>query len=127
MNEPSLVEDFFPLRPVEFQVLVALVRNDRHGYGIVQDIAERTSGRTRLVPGNLYPVLRRLVEAGLIEEGVEPPAEELDHKQRRYYAITPLGKRVAARIVDRQTARSACCSGSVRRSTILAMDPVHII
>ncbi len=96
MHKPSPLEDFIPLRPVEFQVLVALVSNDRHGYGIVQDIAERTNGRTRLVPGNLYPVLRRLVEAGLIEEGVDRPAEELDHKQRRYYAITPLGKRVAA-------------------------------
>lgn len=96
MNEPSSLEDSLPLRPVEFQVLVALVRSARHGYGIVQDIAERTNGRTRLVPGNLYPVLRRLVGAGLIDEGVEPPAEELDHKQRRYYAITSLGKRVAA-------------------------------
>lgn len=89
-------ETRLPLRPVEFRVLIALLRGDRHGYGIVQDIAERTDGRIRLVPGNLYPVLRRLVEAGLIEEGTERPAEESDHKQRRYYAITPLGKQVAA-------------------------------
>ena len=96
MNEHPPLEDSLPLRPVEFQVLIALARSDRHGYGIVQDIAERTNGRTKLVPGNLYPVLRRLVEAGLIEEGAERPAEELDHKQRRYYAITSLGRRVAA-------------------------------
>jgi DNA-binding PadR family transcriptional regulator len=77
-------------------VLIALLNRERHGYGIVQAIAERTGGRVRLVPGNLYPVLRRLVEDGLLKEGAERPAEDLDHKQRRYYAITPLGKRVVA-------------------------------
>lgn len=90
------LETFLPLRPVEFHVLIALLNRERHGYGIVQDITERTGGRIRLVPGNLYPVLRRLVEDGLLEEGVERPAEDLDHKQRRYYAITALGKGVAA-------------------------------
>jgi DNA-binding PadR family transcriptional regulator len=97
MTEQSRnLETFLPLRPVEFHVLIALLNRERHGYGIVQDIAERTGGRIRLVPGNLYPVLRRLVEDGLLEEGVERPADDLDHKQRRYYAITALGKGVAA-------------------------------
>ena len=86
-----------PLKPVDFYVLLALVNRDRHGYGIVQDIAERSGGRINLVPGNLYPLLRRLVDAGWLEEGVERPAEDLAHKQRRYYAITPLGRRAAAR------------------------------
>jgi DNA-binding PadR family transcriptional regulator len=90
------LEAFLPLKPVEFHVLIALLSRDRHGYGIVQDIAERTNGRIRLVPGNLYPVLRRLVEDGLLQEGAKRPAADLDHKQRRYYSITPLGKRVAA-------------------------------
>ncbi len=95
-RESRSPQALLPLRPTEFHVLVTLLNRDRHGYGIVQDIVERTHGRIRLVPGNLYPVLRRLVDAGLIEESVEPPIEELDHKQRRYYAITRLGKRVAA-------------------------------
>ncbi len=94
-------EGLLPLRPTEFHVLVTLSKRDRHGYGIVQDIAERTRGRVNLVPGNLYPVLRRLVDAGLIEEGVEQPVDELDHKQRRYYAITQPGKRVAAEEAQR--------------------------
>jgi DNA-binding PadR family transcriptional regulator len=102
MSIPSRdLEAFLPLKPVEFHVLVALLSRERHGYGIVQDIAERTGGRIRLVPGNLYPVLRRLVEEGLLEEGTERPATDLDHKQRRYYSITSLGKRVAAAEVVR--------------------------
>ena len=89
-------DDFLPLRPLDLHVLVALSERDRHGYGIVQTVAERSDNRTRLAPGNLYPVLRRLVEAGLIRDDGERRAEDLEHKQRRYYAITDLGRRVAA-------------------------------
>lgn len=93
--EPSTRTEFPPLKPVDFHVLLALVERDRHGYGIVKEIEARTDGGMRLVPGNLYPVLRRLVDAGWLEEGVERPAEDLEHRQRRYYSITPLGKRAA--------------------------------
>ena len=96
MEDNRVPSDFLPLRPVDFHVLLAMVTRDRHGYGIVLDIETRTDGRIRLVPGNLYPILRRLVQDGLLEEGVEPPAEALDHKQRRYYRLSTLGRGVAA-------------------------------
>lgn len=89
-------DDFLPLRPLDLHVLVALSERDRHGYGIVQTVAERSDNRIQLAPGNLYPVLRRLVETGLIRDDGERLAEDLEHKQRRYYAITDLGRRVAA-------------------------------
>ena len=89
-------DDFLPLRPLDLHVLVALSERDRHGYGIVQTVAERSDNRIQLAPGNLYPVLRRLVDAGLIRDDGERLAEDLEHKQRRYYAITDLGRRVAA-------------------------------
>ncbi len=89
-------DDFLPLRPLDLHVLVALSERDRHGYGIVQTVAERSDNKIRLAPGNLYPVLRRLVEAGLIRDDGERLADDLQHKQRRYYAITELGSRVAA-------------------------------
>ncbi len=89
-------DDFLPLRPLDFHVLVALSERDRHGYGIVQTVVERSDNKIRLAPGNLYPALRRLVEAGLIRDDGERLAEDLQHKQRRYYAITDLGRRVAA-------------------------------
>jgi len=88
--------DFLPLRPLDLHVLVALSERDRHGYGIVQTVAECSDNKIRLAPGNLYPVLRRLVEAGLIRDDGERLADDLKHKQRRYYAITELGSRVAA-------------------------------
>ncbi len=89
-------DEFLPLRPLDLHVLVALSERDRHGYGIVQTVAERSGNKIRLAPGNLYPVLRRLVEAGLIRDDGERLADDLQHKQRRYYAITELGSRVAA-------------------------------
>ncbi len=89
-------DDFLPLRPLDLHVLVALSERDRHGYGIVQTVAERSDNKIRLAPGNLYPVLRRLVEAGLIRDDGERLADDLQHKQRRYYAITEFGSRVAA-------------------------------
>ena len=92
-----------PIKPVDFYVLLALLKRNRHGYGIVQDIAERTGGQIDLVPGNLYPMLRRLVDAGWLEEGVQRPAGDTDHKQRRYYGITTRGRRVAAAEARRLT------------------------
>ncbi len=88
--------EFLPLKPLDLDILVVLSEQDRHGYGIVQAITDRTGHQMRLAPGNLYPILRRLVEAGLISEDGERPAGDQQHKQRRYYAITDLGRRVAA-------------------------------
>jgi DNA-binding PadR family transcriptional regulator len=88
-------DDFLPLKPVLFEILLSLAAQDRHGYGIVQDIAERTNPRMALDPGNLYKSIRTLLDSGLIEESDRRPAADLDDARRRYYRITPLGRRVA--------------------------------
>jgi len=90
------VDRLLPLRPVAFQILLSLADGERHGYGITQDIASRTSARLRIEPGNLYRSLRAMLDAGLIEESERRPAPDLDDERRRYYRITPLGRRVAA-------------------------------
>jgi DNA-binding PadR family transcriptional regulator len=84
-----------PLRPVVFQVLLSVADGERHGYAIVQDIAERSSARMQLEPGNLYRTLRFMLEEGLIEESDRRPAPEVDDERRRYYRITRFGLRVA--------------------------------
>jgi|SRR5687767_812872 len=89
-------DDFLPLKPVVFQVLLSLADADRHGYGIVQDIATRTAARMQLKAGNLYGSLREMLEAGLIVEAGTRPAADLDDERRRYYRITPFGRKVAA-------------------------------
>jgi DNA-binding PadR family transcriptional regulator len=88
-------EDFLPLPGDTFDMLVSLADGDRHGYAILQEIAERTGGRIRLSPSTLYAVIRRLLESGLIEELNERPDPAHDDERRRYYRLTPLGRRVA--------------------------------
>jgi DNA-binding PadR family transcriptional regulator len=75
-------------------VLAVLRSGPLHGYGIVQEIASRTDGLVGLRPGNLYRVLDRMLDAGLLEVAERRPARELDDERRTYYRITALGRRV---------------------------------
>jgi DNA-binding PadR family transcriptional regulator len=89
-------DDLLPLKPVVFQVLLSLLDGERHGYAIVQDIAERSSARLQIEPGNLYRTLRFMLDEQLIEESARRPSPEADDERRRYYRITKFGQRVAA-------------------------------
>ena len=92
MSDP---QDRLPLTPAVWHILLALVDEERHGYGIMREVAERTGGRTRLGPGTLYGTLKRLLDDGLVAESGERPDPALDDERRRYYRLTDLGRRVA--------------------------------
>jgi DNA-binding PadR family transcriptional regulator len=94
-SEPEVSAGFLPLQKDTFHILVALADRDRHGYSIMQDIAQRTDGKIRLSPSTLYGAIRRLLETGLIEELDERPDSEHDDERRRYYRLTPFGRKVA--------------------------------
>lgn len=89
------VDVHLPLRPGEFFVLAVLRSGALHGYGIVQEVAERTQGRIRLRPGNLYRVLDRMLERGLVEVAERRASQEHADERRTYYRCTALGRRVA--------------------------------
>ena len=89
-------ESFLPLKTLEFLILMTVATGERHGYGIMLDIAERTGGSVRLEAGGLYRNIRRLLSDKLLTESARRPARDLDDERRRYYALTPLGKRVVA-------------------------------
>jgi DNA-binding PadR family transcriptional regulator len=88
-------ESHLPLTTATFQILLALVDGERHGYAIMREVVQHTEGAVRLGPGTLYGSLKRLLEAGLIEEGGERADAELDDERRRYYRISELGMSVA--------------------------------
>jgi DNA-binding PadR family transcriptional regulator len=92
-----------PLSPPEFHILLAVADGEKHGYAIMQEVAERSGGRTRLGPGTLYGAVKRLLRAGLIEEADERPDPELDDQRRRYYRLSAAGRRVAAAEAERLT------------------------
>jgi len=87
-------QKFIPLKPNWFHIMLSLAGEAQHGYGIMQDVLNRTTGRVRLWPATLYGSIKRLIEAELIEESDERPAPELDDARRRYYRLTALGRRV---------------------------------
>lgn len=87
-------EEFLPLTPAVFHILLALADSERHGYGIMRDIAERTQGAVRMGPGTLYGTIQRMLADGLIVVADERPDPAHDNERRRYYRVSDLGLRV---------------------------------
>jgi DNA-binding PadR family transcriptional regulator len=98
---PAEPESLQPLTAPVFQILLSLVDEDLHGYAIIQDIAARTGGEVRLTASTLYAAVKRLVDAGWIEEVADRPVRSKDDPRRRYYRITRVG-RAAARAEARR-------------------------
>jgi DNA-binding PadR family transcriptional regulator len=85
---------FLPLKTQWFHIMLSLAGEEQHGYGIMQEVLERTTGKVHLWPATLYGSIKRMIEADLIEESNARPAPELDDARRRYYRLTRLGRRV---------------------------------
>ena len=94
-TSPSPVAEYVPgsLTPVAVQILLALADRDRHGLGIAEHIEAFTNGRVSLGPGTLYGAIKRLLDLGFVEDTAERPRGDADDPRRRYYAITPRGRR----------------------------------
>jgi DNA-binding PadR family transcriptional regulator len=80
------------MTPAVLHILLSLSTADRHGLGIAADVKAFTNGRLTLGPGTLYGTIKRLLEAGLVEDLGQPSAD-IDDPRRRYYRITPKGRR----------------------------------
>src|ERR1039458_6686061 len=85
----------FTLSRDTFHILVSLAGCDRHGYSILQEIAERTGGAIRLSPSTLYSAIKRLLEEGLIQELEERPDPQHDDERSVYSRRTPAGRKAA--------------------------------
>lgn len=84
------VNQFLPLSPAVLHVLLALSSEDRHGYGIMQEVARQSDGRYKLGPGTLYDNLQKLLESGIVEESQRSSATK--DPRRRYYRLTGFGR-----------------------------------
>jgi len=89
------LSDLLPLSPAVFHILLSLGEGERHGYALKREIAQRTGGKLKLGPGVLYGSINKMLELGLIEESQDRPDPHLDDERRRYYRITPSGRKVA--------------------------------
>ena len=104
-------EEMLPLTPAVFHVLLALADGERHGYAIMQEVAEHTEGRIKMGPGTLYGTIKRLIEAQLIEESDERPDADSDDERRRYYRLTGVGQRVVKAEAQRYAEMVAVARG----------------
>ena len=104
-------EELLPLTPAAFHVLLALADGERHGYAVMQEIAEHTEGRMKMGPGTLYGTIKRLLEAGLIEESDERPDADLDDERRRYYRLSGVGQCVVRAEARRYADMAAVARG----------------
>src|SRR5215210_6480736 len=93
------IQALLPLAPAFLHILIALGDGERHGYSIMQDVAERTGGRVKMSPGTLYGSIKRMLAEGVIEELTTGPAAA--DERRRFYRITKFGRRVAAAEAER--------------------------
>ncbi|MCA9949947.1 MAG: helix-turn-helix transcriptional regulator [Anaerolineales bacterium] len=94
-------QSLLPLTPAVFHILLALADEERHGYGIMQEVARNTQGTLNMGPGTLYGSIKRMLTAGLIAESDERPDSTLDDKRRRYYHLTSFGRSVASAEAER--------------------------
>src|SRR4051812_31777736 len=94
-SRPIDPQTLLPLPVSEFQILLALADEERHGYAIMREVAVRTDGDVQLGPGTLYGAVKRMVASRLIEESDERPDPDIDDERRRYYRITALGRKAA--------------------------------
>lgn len=110
-------DDTGPVSPSVLYVLLALGDEPRHGYGIIQEVADRTGGQATLLPTSLYATLKRMLANGLIAE-VPTPERSGPGAPRRTYRITPAGRELATRELDRMSALLA-----MGRAKELGTDP----
>ena len=100
MNDVQ-IEAHLPLTPLSIHILLSLVDEERHGYGIMKEIERLTDGLGMSATGPVYLAAQRLLESGMIVESENRPAPEFDDQRRKYYRLTDLGRRVARAEVER--------------------------
>ena len=86
---------YLPLSPPMFHVLLSLSKGERHGYLIMKEVEERTAGSVRLSTGTLYGIIKRLLDARMVDEvaATDP--------RRRAYRLTAFGRAVARAEAER--------------------------
>lgn len=116
MNRSSHPSAQLPLSVPVFQILVSLADRDLHGYAIIQDIASRTGGEVQLTASTLYAAMKRMLDAGMVDEVRDPHhAPEGEDARRRYYRMTAYGREIA----QLEAARLERAAGMARAKRLL--------
>ena len=113
-------QDFIPLKPDAFYVLLVLLHGELHGYALMREASLHSEGRVELQAGALYRLLARLLDEGLVAEAQRRSAPDADDQRRRYYRITTLGRHVIAAEAERMTALAEAAQRALKLHHALA-------
>ena len=111
-------EEFLPLTPAVFNILLALADSEKHGYGIMLEVEANTNGQVLMGPGTLYGSIKRMLKTELIEESDERADPKMDDQRRKYYRLTDLGRRTLRMEAERLASQVMVA----RTKNILPMD-----
>lgn len=81
-----------PVSDHVFHILLSLLDEPRHGYGIIQAVEVRTGGTFIIGSGTLYSAIKRMQAQGWVERVKGPAGED---PRRKYYRVTDAGREVA--------------------------------
>lgn len=90
-----------PLTPAVFHILLALSGGERHGYGVMKQVETDSRGRVKMGPGTLYGSLKRMLDAGLVEEAGRRVDPGMGDERRIYYRISAVGASALAAELER--------------------------
>jgi len=90
-----------PLTPAVLHILLALSTEERHGYGIMNQVERESGGKVKMGPGTLYGSIGRMTAAGLIQESDKRVDPSMDDERRIYYTLTGLGQTALSAELDR--------------------------
>lgn len=102
-----------PLTPAVLHILLALSQGERHGYGIMKQVESDSQGKVAMGPGTLYGSMKRMLEAGLIQESDKRVDPEMDDERRIYYELTSAGQAALAAELKRYRGVVAVAEGRV--------------
>src|SRR5690242_21235267 len=111
-----------PLTPAVFYILLALAGGEKHGYEIMKQVKQDSSGQVKMGTGTLYGSLKRMLADGLIEVAGDRPDPALDDERRRYYRLTERGRRAFTAELQRY-AQVVALAGQRRLLPRLSVEP----
>ena len=112
-------EEFLPLTPAVFNILLALADGEKHGYRIMLEVETNTEGQVLMGPGTLYGSIKRMLKAEVVEESDERADPQMDDQRRKYYKLTNLGRRVLSMEAERLASQVMIA----RAKNVLGFDP----
>ena len=87
------VQSELPLSETTFFILLSMIKEPKHGYGIMKDVLLLSQQRIELSTGTLYGALKRMQENAWIEPA-ELPHEQATGRERKGYRLTPYGQKI---------------------------------